>query len=174
MPKKFTDRENTGGEPFRKERDAMKAILSDLEKTANRLNDTADQANTLIQDTNERLQELGAGVEYWPPVSARDREFVLRTDGTEKEFSQHVLGYTKLHGAWQLCVQEQHFVESRPEALVNTHDLEFTEEEPLLSAEREIRIKAARKLPKFLKAYTEHIKTLADGLQTDTEEKEGK
>ena len=167
MPKD-AERGKTGGTPFRKEKSEMDTIFQSLQQTTGRLNATADAANELIRTTSERLERLGAGVSF------ASSECVLRTENLSRYnedadreedagYDSCVLSYTKIHGVWQLGVQQQHYVPARS-GLSGCYDLVGSEEEPLLNADRELRIKAASMLPDFLQEYTVHLSTLADEL----------
>lgn len=150
----------------------MESILKSLEATSKRLNKTADRANDVIRAVNTRLEEAGVGVEYWS--NARG-EFALRSyvpsveDAEDTEIGTDrivqvdtVLGYSKL-GTWQLVVHDEHYAED--DTAYGALKLVAVDGEiPLLSADREQRIKAVAELPAFLKAYTEHIEYLASQL----------
>lgn len=167
MPKD-AERGKTGGTPFRKEKMAMETIFESLQQTTSRLNATADAANELIRTTSEQLEKLGAGVAF------ASSECVLRTENLSRHnedadreedagYDSCVLSFAKIHGAWQLGVQKQHWVPGTS-GFTGDYDLVGSDEEPLLSADRELRIKAASMLPAFLQEYTAHIAKLADEL----------
>jgi len=145
----------------------MEPIFEQLEKATRTLNATADRANELIRQTNERLQKLGVGISFWPKG---DKEVVLHTDETAIDewgedgnpitLREWVLGYDKI-GSWQLAVREDRYA-GDPD-----HGYDFIESAvpyPLLSAERDLRIHAAEILPEFLRAYAAHVQEFASKL----------
>lgn len=171
MPKD-ADRDKSGGKPFQKEQASMEAIFDQLQKTASRLNTTADSANELIRTTNERLGAMGAGVEFDSGISLRTRNLSQYDEANDEQvdvgFDDWVLCYGKIQGTWQLGVQVQH---NKPgtSGFDGDYDIMGWEDEPLLSADRELRIEAASKLPEFLQAYTAHLASLADRLGSQDE-----
>lgn len=167
------ERGQTGGKPFQKEKASMEAIFDTLQKTASRLNTTADSANDLIRTTNERLGAMGAGVEFDSGISLRVRnlsQYDERNDAqVDAGFDDWVLCYAKIHGTWQLGVHVQH---NKPGSSGIEGDyvlLGSDDDEPLLNADRELRIEAASNLPDFLKAYTAHLARLAEKLSRSEE-----
>lgn len=168
MPKD-AERGKTGGTPFRKEKREMDTIFESLQQTAGRLNLTADAANELLREANQRLAAVGAGVAFASDQCELRQQSISQlnenTGGQEDAgYDACVLSYGKIHGTWQLGVQTQHY---RPgtSGFHGDYDLMGTEEEPLLNADRELRIKAASMLPAFLRAYTEHLAKLSDELK---------
>lgn len=168
------DRARTGGTPFRKEVEKMEPILKSLECTAERLNATADHANEVIRAVNGRLQQMGVGVEFWfdeiERVALRIEtpapEPTDESDETPGRISQvnYVLGYAKVP-AWQLAVQAQRYVPDPDAHYSGAATYDCAEQAyPLLSADREMRIKAAALLPEFLAAFTKHLEQLASKL----------
>lgn len=168
MPKD-AERDKTGGTPFRKERLSMDTIFETLQKTASSLNETADSANDLIRTTNERLGAMGAGVAFSSAecVLRQERISQHNEDKDREEdggYALYVLSYAKIHGTWQLGVQKQRYTPGTRN-IVGDYDLAGSEaDEPLLSADREMRIEAASMLPTFLQEYNVHLAKLADKL----------
>lgn len=167
MPKD-AERGKTGGTPFRKEKIVMEQILQSLQDTASRLNDTADSANELIRAANERLAAIGSGVSFVADSCELRQEGRSRpneeTGGQEDAgYDAWVLAYSKIHGTWQLGVQKQHWAPGTS-GFSGDYDMVGSEEEPLLNADREVRIKAASMLPMFLQGYNAHLAKLADEL----------
>lgn len=169
MPKK-TESHILGGTPFREEKLSMGKLFNDLENTANRLNATADAANELIGAANERLGSMGAGVEFASDDCVlREEPFSEYDEHQDREvdagYATHVLAYGKIHGTWQMAVQKRRYVPGS-QGFKDDYDLLGAEDIPLLSADREIRIKAASLLPTFLRDYTAHLAKLADKLDS--------
>jgi hypothetical protein len=167
MPKD-AERDKTGGTPFQKELVSMDTIFETLQKTASRLNETADSANELIRTANERLGAMGAGVAFASDKWVlREERFTHYDEGRDREedagYSAYVLSYAKIHGTWQLGVQKQRYMPGTGN-IVGDYNLAGSEDEPLLSADRELRIEAASMLPDFLGEYTAHLAKLADRL----------
>jgi len=167
MPKD-ADRGNTGGTPFRKEKIVMNQIFESLEKTTSRLNETANSANELIRSANERLAAIGAGVAYYSTECVlREESRSLLDANTECQVDvgceSYALAYAKIYGVWQLGVRNLHYT-SAASGYAGNYDLVGWDDEPLLSADRELRIKAVNMLPEFLQEYTAYIEKLADEL----------
>lgn len=167
MPK-FADRDKSGGKPFRKESETMDTIFETLQQTAQRLNTTADAANELIRGANDRLAAIGAGVAYSSDNVRLGNEDHSRHDESSDElvdrgYGMRVMSYGKIHGMWQLGVELRHFQPSES-GEPGEYDFVGAEESPLLAADRELRIRAASKLPEFLKEYTRHLEDLAGQL----------
>jgi hypothetical protein len=168
MPKD-AERGKTGGTPFRKEKQVMNTIFDSLQQTANRLNATADSANELIREANERLGTIGAGVAFASDKCVLREEPVSEYNEKKDRMEDaghysYVLSYAKIHGTWQLAVERRRY---RPgsSGFAQDYDLIGAEDEPLLNADREIRIEAASMLPEFLQEYTARLEGLADRLK---------
>jgi len=147
----------------------METIFESLTQTAARLNDTADAANALLREANERLATIGAGVSYTVRRFALRQELFSRYDEdsdlqVDAGHDLHVLCYGKIYGTWQIGIQIQHY-KPGTSGIADDYDLVGAEEEPVLNADRELRIKAASMLPDFLRAYTEHLAKLSDELK---------
>lgn len=167
MPKR-AESDKPGGKPFRKETETMEAIFKSLKQTTNRLNTTADAANDLIRLANERLASIGAGVAYASSNLRLKEDVTSRFDEAESREVEAgcevaVLAYDKINGTWQLGIELQSYVTADADSY-NDYDLIRTSHIPLLSVEREMRIRAASWLPKFLREYTQYLNGLADKL----------
>jgi hypothetical protein len=167
MPKR-AESDKPGGKPFRKEKASMDTIFESLQQTTHRLNSTADAANELIRSANERLAEIGAGVPYASNICELSRESHSKYDEAadievDAGFDVEVLSYGKIYGKWQLGIELRHFVpgEGGP---AEGYDFVGADDLPLLNADREIRIRAAAKLPAFLQEYRDYLEDLADEL----------
>jgi hypothetical protein len=172
----------TGGTPLRKEKAEMESILKGLELAVAELNNTAARANELIRSANDRLAQMQAGIPFVSTCRLRDNEPMdpdLDEDPDDPGFEAFVLVYAKIKNTWQLGLQIQCYAKRRDYVDEPDYkgyvggDMDYHMvghvNTPLLSADREIRIEAARRLPEFLGQYTAHLTALSNKLKDSKE-----
>jgi len=132
-------------------------LLSSLEGTARRLNESSDSINEILETVESRLVGAGIGIEVWcrTPISSVEGE---KGGGSESRWTEQRLGFAKVAGRWSLAVKtlEVEFGlfegdSSAPyEAKHRKGDISR-----LLDASRETRIRALSLLEQLAKLLTE-------------------
>jgi hypothetical protein len=130
--------------------DEFSRLLSEVAKSADMLNRESDSVNELIERFQATLRSLNVGLEVWLPII--EKEQLPRTSGSGTQVLRTYLGVARLNGAWTLAVKattgQKRWDEEEQEAV--EEDLYETPPSPLLSASREVRIRALGEFPVLL------------------------
>jgi hypothetical protein len=134
--------------------------FDDLIPIARRLNTASDDLNAALKRIEDRLNELGIGIDRFVPIPDT-REVV--SDGTAhepEEWSEYQVGYDRVGDGWALLTRRAHFQDD-PTLTASPEDCwRFDEVKPLLRSSRELRIRAVAAIPKLL----EELKAEAEGV----------
>lgn len=141
-----------------------------LSVLAQQFNAESDTLNDTIDEWNKRLAALNLGLEVWVDNSLADSghydQFSPTTRKVERYHDRTLLGYTRVDGQWQLAVKELCCtVEPNTEVFdgfSEVVDADNTKITRLLSASRELRVKAMAKLDNL---FDEFQLRLAEGLE---------
>ncbi len=134
--------------------------FDDLIPIARRLNTASDDLNAALKRIEDRLNELGIGIDRFVPIAdTRD----VGSDGTEhepEEWSEYQVGYDRVGEGWALLTRRAHFRDDSTMTASPEECWQFDEVKPLLRSSRELRIKAVAAIPKLL----EELKAEAEGV----------
>ena len=135
--------------------------FSALEKLAKNLNDSSDEVNRALADSETKLVSLNIGLEIWYPqeLDRRDATGSMRPNEVIDHVSD-VLGFARVGGKWCLAVKRvtvaTGYYEGDPECSYTNEYLDRAPE-PLLRQSRNLRIKALTILPDFLKHIANQV-----------------
>jgi hypothetical protein len=128
--------------------------LSELSPVAQILNQKSNQVNTVIQKINAKLLALNLGIEVWLELNDTGLRFASGDESSPpiKFRQRELLGYAQCGNdwTWQMAARREKTTykvnqEGQEEAVC---EIEFNT--PLLSASRELRIKAMQNIDAFL------------------------
>ncbi len=152
--------------------------LKDLDPLAKRLNAATDELNQALQTIQDRLNEMGPGVEVWVPEALREsdwREILDRNDepSGEREYTAEELGYGRIGTGWALLVRTRRYVERFDEGgyrVLEPYDDGQADpnrgsHKPLLRAARELRIAAVPLVPKLIDALRDESSKVIDAVE---------
>jgi hypothetical protein len=99
--------------------------FDDLIPVARRLNTASDDLNAALKRIEDRLNELGIGIDRFVPIPGT-RDVV--SDGTEREpeeWSEYQVGYDRVGDGWALLTRHAHCQDdSMPESVTSQFDVE--------------------------------------------------
>lgn len=134
--------------------------FDDLIPVARRLNSASDDLNAALKRIEDRLNELGIGIDRFVPIPDT-REGV--SDGSEhhpEEWSEYQVGYDRVGDGWAILTRRARFQDDPTMTVTPEECWQFDEVKPLLRSSRELRIKAVAVIPELLK----ELKAEAEGV----------
>lgn len=129
--------------------------FDDLIPIARRLNTASDDLNAALRRIEERLNELGIGIDRYVPIPDSREVASDGSDQAPEEWAEYQIGYDRLGEGWGLVTRRAHFTDDPTMTASPEVCWEFDEVKPLLRASRDLRIKAVAAIPELLKELKE-------------------
>ena len=125
----------------------LPSLLSDLQESAQKLNNESAAMNSIISSIESRLVQMNLGVECWLENS------LLGVDDNGSSTETASLGFAKVNGQWGLFIK---VYKQGTAGLLET--LNLIQGVPLSRASRELRIAALAKMPTLVKQLSDEVK----------------
>ena len=127
-------------------------LLSELQKSAQQLNEASDSINEIISSIEKQIIDSKVGLERWVRLNATEPTEVY--DYNRNKFIQREatdVGFAKLEDGWALAVRTVTYetAEGEEDPVVN-----YGTPERLSRAPRALRIDALEKMPDLIKSLT--------------------
>lgn len=140
--------------------------FDDLIPVARRLNTASDDLNSALQRIEERLNELGIGLDRFVPIPGTRDVISDGTNDRPEEWREYQVGYDRLGERWALMTRRAHFVDEPTMTAAPDDCWEFDEQKPLLRSSRDLRIKAVAAVPELLTVLKDEAEGVLNVVET--------
>jgi hypothetical protein len=127
-------------------------LLSELQKSAQQLNEASDSINEIISSIEKQIIDSKVGLERWVRLNITEPTEVYdhaRNKSIQREATD--LGFAKLEDGWALAIRAVTYETADGE---EDPVVEYGEQERLSRAQRALRIDALEKMPDLIKSLT--------------------
>lgn len=138
------------------------AVMAEFSKVAAQLNQESDAVNSILASVERQLIDANVGIEVW--LRALDSTDPEQLRG-ERVWVAQILGFAKIQNEWCLAVKPMRYATGFFEGDTSCpYQEEHSAGEPLrlLSASRDLRIKALRHLPELIAKLSEEAQAYID------------
>ncbi len=146
-----------------REKAAGPSLMQELRPLAKRLSAASNDLNQALLTIQDKLNALGLGVEEWVPIPATRSWVKEAEDVRGQEWRESQLGYSKVGDGWVLMTRLAHFQGRDPEG--NEFVYTYSEVRPLLRADRDSRLQAAKEVPSLVRVLKNRAGEVIEAVQ---------